>query len=307
MQDISDLIREARPMYMARKRRRKVVKTTLAVMACSFMLAWFMPHSYQPYNEYDSWASEIAYIENGSVVADMGLPVDEYGLLWRLPLALAAAGLLVWILLKLLKIKTRPVQIAGRKKLWIAVVRIAIVLPIFFAFVRYGGAFNYAHSINWESAERLKSAFLNENILDDGQACYRVYKIWKEQQKLTNVNISPEEIRKDIMLLGGNPQADTIENAFKHGVSNNKPSYIRIRIMHDDKGVDCYIENSYFPKDKSDKSGSGIGLVNLKKRLDLIYPEKYLFIHEQKGDSYVADLYINIYTKEDETDVRDHR
>ena len=98
-----------------------------------------------------------------------------------------------------------------------------------------------------------------------------------------------------------------IENAFKHGVSNNKPSYIRIRIMHDDKGVDCYIENSYFPKDKSDKSGSGIGLVNLKKRLDLIYPEKYLFIHEQKGDSYVADLYINIYTKEDETDVRDHR
>ena len=81
MQDISDLIREARPMYMARKRRRKVVKTTLAVMACSFILAWFMPHSYQPYNEYDSWASEIAYIENGSVVADMGLPVDEYGLL----------------------------------------------------------------------------------------------------------------------------------------------------------------------------------------------------------------------------------
>ena len=145
--------------------------------------------------------------------------VNEYGLLWRLPLALAVAGLLVWLLLKLLKIKTRPAQIAGRKKLWVAVVRIAIVLPIFFVFVRYGGAFDYAHSINWESAERLKSAFLNENILDDGQACYRVYKIWKEQQKLTNVNISPEEIRKDIMLLGGNPQADTIENAFKRQIA----------------------------------------------------------------------------------------
>lgn len=148
--------------------------------------------------------------------------VNEYGLLWRLPLALAAAGLLVWLLLKLLKIKTRPAQIAGRKKLWIAVVRIVIVLPIFFVFVRYGGAFDYAHSINWESAERLKSVFLNENILDDGQACYRVYKIWKEQQKLTNVNISPEEIRKDIMLLDGNPQADTIENAFKRQVTAPK-------------------------------------------------------------------------------------
>lgn len=98
-----------------------------------------------------------------------------------------------------------------------------------------------------------------------------------------------------------------IENAFKHGVSNNKSSYIRIRIIHDDKGIDCYIENSYFPKDKSDKSGSGIGLVNLKKRLNLIYPEKYLFVQEQKENSYVTDLYINLYPKENETDMRYHR
>ena len=145
--------------------------------------------------------------------------VNEYGLLWRLPLAILAAGVLAWLLFKLLKIKTRPAQIAGRKKLWIAVTRVVIVLPIFFVFVRFGGAFDFAHSINWESAERLKSAFLNENILDDGQAFYRVYQIYKEQKKLTNVNISPEEIRKDIADLGGNPQAATIENAFKRQVT----------------------------------------------------------------------------------------
>ena len=145
--------------------------------------------------------------------------VNEYGLLWRLPLALLAAGVLAWMLFKLLKIKTRPAQIAGRKKLWIAVARVVIVLPIFFVFVRFGGAFDFAHSINWESAERLKSAFLNENILDDGQAFYRVYQIYKEQKKLTNVNISPEEIRKDIAVLGGNTQAATIEKAFKRQVT----------------------------------------------------------------------------------------
>lgn len=98
-----------------------------------------------------------------------------------------------------------------------------------------------------------------------------------------------------------------IENAFKHGISNNKPSYIRIRIRNDEKGIDCYIENSYFPKDKKDKSGSGIGLTNLKKRLDLIYPEKYIFFHEQKDEAYITDLYINIYANEDETDVCHHR
>lgn len=81
MQDISDLIKEARPMYMARKRRRNVIKTSLAMIVCLFAFSWFWPKSYQPYYEYDLWASEIAYIENGSVVADMGLPVDEYGLL----------------------------------------------------------------------------------------------------------------------------------------------------------------------------------------------------------------------------------
>ncbi len=148
--------------------------------------------------------------------------VNEYGLLWRLPLALLSAGFLVWLLFKILEMQTRLAQIAGRKKLWIAILRIVIVLPIFFVFVRYGGAFDYAHSINWESAERLKSAFLNENILDDGQACYRVYKIYKEQKKLTNVNISTEEICKDIMILGGNPQANTIENAFKRQVAAPK-------------------------------------------------------------------------------------
>lgn len=145
--------------------------------------------------------------------------VNEYGLLWRLPLAILAAGVLAWLLFKLLKIKTRPAQIAGRKKLWIAVARVVIVLPIFFVFVRFGGAFDFAYSINWESAERLKSAFLNENILDDGQAFYRVYQIYKEQKKLTNVNISPEEIRKDVADLGGNPQAATIEDAFKRQVT----------------------------------------------------------------------------------------
>ena len=145
--------------------------------------------------------------------------VNEYGLLWRLPLAILTAGVLAWLLFKLLKIKTRPAQIAGRKKLWIAVARVVIVLPIFFVFVRFGGAFDFAHSINWESAERLKSAFLNENILDDGQAFYRVYQIYKEQKKLTNVNISSEEIRKDIADLGGNPQAATIEEAFKRQVT----------------------------------------------------------------------------------------
>ena len=145
--------------------------------------------------------------------------INEYGLLWRLPLAFLMTGILIWLLLKFLNIKTRPAKITNSRQLFFAVVRVFIVLPIFFVFVRYGGAFDYAHSINWESAERLPSAFLNENILDDGQALYRVHKIYKEQKKLTEVKLTSEEIRKEIGILGGNTQASTIEDAFKHSVA----------------------------------------------------------------------------------------
>lgn len=88
-----------------------------------------------------------------------------------------------------------------------------------------------------------------------------------------------------------------IENAFKHGVSNSQPSFIHIRIQEDNKSIICEILNSYFPKNAAqDKSGSGIGLVNLEKRLTLLYPNCYTFHHEQEGDIYYSLLSISINT-----------
>ena len=51
-----------------------------------------------------------------------------------------------------------------------------------------------------------------------------------------------------------------VENAFKHGVSNEKPSYITIDIHELEGQLICSIKNSRFPKSDSDRSGSGIGL-----------------------------------------------
>ncbi|MDF9831314.1 histidine kinase [Parabacteroides sp. PF5-6] len=86
-----------------------------------------------------------------------------------------------------------------------------------------------------------------------------------------------------------------IENAFKHGVSNSKPSSIRIEIHQNEEEVVCLIENSYFPKDmERDKSGSGIGLPNLRKRLDLLYPGKHELHCGREGENYRAYLSINL-------------
>lgn len=66
-----------------------------------------------------------------------------------------------------------------------------------------------------------------------------------------------------------------IENAFKHGISPTEPSYIRIRFSETQGKVCCDIRNSYHPKSDADKSGSGIGLGQVSKRLELIYPDRH--------------------------------
>jgi len=84
-----------------------------------------------------------------------------------------------------------------------------------------------------------------------------------------------------------------IENAFKHGVSYSQPSFIRIDLKEFENGkVVCKIENSFFPKGEYDKSGSGIGLEQLSKRLELLYPDRYVWQKEQTETSYLSVLTI---------------
>lgn len=86
-----------------------------------------------------------------------------------------------------------------------------------------------------------------------------------------------------------------IENAFKHGVSNNKPSFIDLDIHQQGDLVVCTIRNSYFPKDaERDKSGSGIGIRNLQKRLALLYPNKHILSLDQDDGNYYSMLELQI-------------
>ena len=78
-----------------------------------------------------------------------------------------------------------------------------------------------------------------------------------------------------------------VENAFKHGVSAMQPSYINITISQKDKLLDLTVNNS-IKKDNSVSldTSSGIGLVNTRRRLDLLYPGKYkLDISESNANS----------------------
>ncbi len=85
-----------------------------------------------------------------------------------------------------------------------------------------------------------------------------------------------------------------IENAFKHGISATGPSELFFNLTVSQHRVLFIAENTSFPKNKTDKSGSGIGLANLRKRLDLLYPGNYLFKTESDGQLFRAELMINL-------------
>lgn len=119
------------------------------------------------------------------------------------------------------------------------------------------------------------------------------------QLRLTNavqVNIDTPANLKDLPLA---PMIflPFVENAFKHGVSATQQSHIDIIIWQKDNVLDLTVKNSIM-KDNSVSldTNSGIGLVNTRRRLDLLYPDKYkLDITEQNAaNEYVVHLTLDL-------------
>ena len=149
--------------------------------------------------------------------------VKEYQLLWRLPLALVLGTVLACGLEVLLN-KTGVVKFENVKHKKVAILLTLPVLVAAWGFVRFGGSFNYSASINWLSAARLQSNLLNEAILDDGQALYRVRDTKEKMDEMNNLNITSDELRKLLASSGGKDTANTIDEAFRHTVKQPKLS-----------------------------------------------------------------------------------
>ena len=67
-----------------------------------------------------------------------------------------------------------------------------------------------------------------------------------------------------------------VENAFKHGISATQPSTIDIAIEQADNRLILKVANTIVEEQNNNlEAGSGIGLNNTRRRLDLLYPDKY--------------------------------
>ena len=81
-----------------------------------------------------------------------------------------------------------------------------------------------------------------------------------------------------------------IENAFKHGVNARVASFVHISLRPEGRDLVFRCENPVFEKSGEDHIGSGIGVENLKRRLELIYPGAYSY--EQHNDDGVYSVRI---------------
>lgn len=87
-----------------------------------------------------------------------------------------------------------------------------------------------------------------------------------------------------------------VENAFKHGISLREPSHIKITLQT--KGNTLYFDvyNSIHIKPDNDpeKGYSGIGLNNLKQRLNLVYPKKHELIIRETANEFFVHLTLQL-------------
>jgi len=83
-----------------------------------------------------------------------------------------------------------------------------------------------------------------------------------------------------------------IENAFKHGVSYQHDSYIEVIISLDGGELRFTCRNS--KADNPNEEKGGVGLANVRKRLDLLYDKDYALKINDAEDCYTVDLKIPI-------------
>lgn len=84
-----------------------------------------------------------------------------------------------------------------------------------------------------------------------------------------------------------------VENVFKHGISSHKSgeAFINIRA---EKGELLLTTSNPLLNHSASKASKGIGIENCKKRLELLYPNKYSLSAGERNDKYAVTLSINL-------------
>ena len=86
-----------------------------------------------------------------------------------------------------------------------------------------------------------------------------------------------------------------VENAFKHISHNNdKMNFVKIELNRNNGEFHFSIKNSKDANQRSTEAQGGIGLNNVKRRLELLYPNSYQLSINENNEIYQAELKLKI-------------
>ena len=91
-----------------------------------------------------------------------------------------------------------------------------------------------------------------------------------------------------------------IENAFKHSTASQSTDIrINVDVQVNSEGVlDFVCENSFLSSSNNQNLSQGIGLANVKKRLEILYPDKYSLKIDDSNQTYKVNLQLQLSKKE---------
>ncbi len=86
-----------------------------------------------------------------------------------------------------------------------------------------------------------------------------------------------------------------VENAFKHGTGYIPNPFITIKLITNATHLEFLVKNRFSINTKESKDdSSGIGLANVRRRMELLYPDKHSLIINTDKDMFVTALSITI-------------
>ena len=209
--------------------RLKQIIYSIATILLTFLFLGRIPF-YKIFNS--SYNMMLINGKHDDIGAIVNTAINEYNAFFYIICAIVISVILTEFLLKVLSTSTKKYSINKvistkwypKTKLaqWITGIGLLIVFSLIFVVFRFGGALSYTNSINWESAARLNSNLLNETILDDAQALYRVKSIAKRTSELEDIHLTPAELHEKIQSIGGNPNSTRFDEAFTKTITTER-------------------------------------------------------------------------------------
>lgn len=142
--------------------------------------------------------------------------------------------------------------------------------------------------ILYESDVKLISLEKEKEFLENYTKLMRI-RISEEVRVQFNTDIEDNNILIPPLLF-----VSFVENAFKHGISYENSSYIDMSLTQKSNNVEFSIINSVCNKSKATDDLGGIGLSNIKKRLELLFNDDYELIITSESKSYNVVLKLDL-------------